>query len=72
VTTIAYTPREEGHASLVVYDVLGRRVAVLADGVQAAGAHTIAFDAIRLPSGPYIVRMETSAYRRNQMMMLAK
>jgi len=47
-------------------------VAVLADGVQAAGAHTIAFDAIRLPSGPYFVRMETSAYRRNQMMMLAK
>jgi len=72
VTTIAYTLREEGHARLVVYDVLGRKVAVLADGVQAAGAHTIAFDAIRLPSGPYFVRMETSAYRRNQMMMLAK
>ena len=72
VTTISYALKEEDHARLVVYDVLGRKVAVLVDSYQAAGEHTIAFDAARLPSGTYFVFMETSAYRRNRMMMLAK
>ena len=72
VTTIAYALKEEDHVSLAVYNVLGRKVAVLVDGVRAAGEHAVAFDATRLPSGAYFVSMETSAYRRNQTMMLAK
>lgn len=72
VTTVSYALKEEDQVSLVVYNVLGQRVAVLVDGVRAAGEHAVAFDATRLPSGAYFVRMETSAYRRNQTMMLAK
>ena len=51
VTTVSYALREEDHVSLVVYNVLGQRVAVLVDGVQAAGEHTITLDGNRLPSG---------------------
>lgn len=72
VTTIAYAVKEEDHVSIAVYNVLGRKVAALVDGVRAAGEHAVAFDATWLPSGAYFVRVETSAYRRTQMMMLAK
>ena len=43
---------------VTVYDVLGRAVAVLADGEQAAGVHDVAFDAGRLAPGVYVVRLE--------------
>jgi hypothetical protein len=42
---------------LVVYDVLGREVAVLADGVRAAGEHREAFDAASLAPGVYLARL---------------
>ena len=43
--------------SLAVYDLLGRRVATLVDDVQTAGSHEVVFDASRLPSGVYILRL---------------
>src|SRR5690606_14069587 len=39
------------HVTLTVYDALGRRVAVLADGMLAAGRHSVRFDGANLPSG---------------------
>lgn len=45
---------------VVVYDVLGRRVAELFDGTPAVSADVLelAFDARRLPAGVFIVRVE--------------
>ena len=43
-------------ASVVVFDVLGRRVAVLHEGRLEAGRHTFALDGVGLPSGTYLVR----------------
>jgi hypothetical protein len=43
---------------LAVYDVFGREVETLVDGVQTAGAHVIVFDATRLTSGVYFYRLE--------------
>lgn len=42
---------------LEVYDVLGRRVAVLADGPQPAGVYRAELRAATLPSGTYVVRL---------------
>src|SRR5690606_31481259 len=42
--------------TVAAYDALGRRVAVLHDGVLAAGSHTFRFEAEDLPSGVYAVR----------------
>ncbi|HYE96776.1 MAG TPA: T9SS type A sorting domain-containing protein [Rubricoccaceae bacterium] len=47
-----------GPARLAVYDVLGREVAVLAQGMYAAGTHELLFDTSTLPSGAYFVRAE--------------
>jgi hypothetical protein len=48
-----------GALRLAVYDVLGREVAVLADGVLAPGVHPFALDGAELPTGVYFVRLET-------------
>lgn len=44
VATIAYALAEEDQVRIVVYDALGRRVAVLEDGIQAAGKHAAVFN----------------------------
>lgn len=41
---------------VAVFDVLGRRVAVLHDGPLGAGAHRLHLDAAALPAGVYVVR----------------
>lgn len=43
---------------LAVYDILGREVAVLVDGLLPAGRHQVPFDGNGLSSGVYLVRMQ--------------
>jgi uncharacterized protein (DUF1501 family) len=57
---------------LTVYDVLGREVAVLADGVMPAGPHSVTFDASRLPSGVYVYRLEGGGTVLTKQMTLVK
>ena len=47
---------------VALYDVLGRRVAVLHDGPLTAGAHQIVVEAQGLPSGVYVVRVEGETF----------
>jgi len=48
-----------GALRLAVYDVLGREVAVLTDGVLAPGEYPFALDGAELPAGLYFVRLAT-------------
>jgi photosystem II stability/assembly factor-like uncharacterized protein len=57
VSTIQYSLPSNGVASLKVYDVTGKQVAVLTDGYQVAGNHTALLDASTLPSGVYFYRL---------------
>ena len=57
--TVGFAVPVASDVRLVVYDVLGREVAVLADGPVAAAHHEVALDGSRLPSGTYLVRMTT-------------
>ena len=59
-------------ARVEVMDVLGRTVAVLADGVLPPGAHTVWFDAGNLSSGLYLCRLQAGAFSQTQKMMLVK
>ena len=59
--TVGYTLGSAGPARVALYDALGREVAVLADGVQAAGAHTASLGRADLPAGLYVVRLQTDA-----------
>jgi hypothetical protein len=56
-TSIRYALPQGAHVTLIVYNVLGQEVAKLADDVQAAGYHTVTFDASSLGSGVYLYRL---------------
>jgi YVTN family beta-propeller protein len=43
-TTVSFTLPEAGRAELAIYDLLGRRIATLADGLQPAGPQNIHWD----------------------------
>lgn len=59
-TTVPFTLDKATEISLVLYDVLGREVAVLAEGQREAGPHTVSFDGSLLPAGAYFYRLEAS------------
>lgn len=53
-------------ASLEVFDVLGRRVAVVARGLQPAGEHAHAFDTRAMAPGLYVLRLTTGGVVRTR------
>ena len=57
---------------LEVYDVLGRRVAVLVDGMLPLGAYSVSFDGSGLASGMYLYRLESEGKVLQRKMMLVK
>ncbi|MEM6783687.1 MAG: T9SS type A sorting domain-containing protein [Bacteroidota bacterium] len=57
-TSIRYRLDRGAEVRLTVFDASGREVAVLAQGRQAAGDHTAAFDSADLPSGTYLYRLD--------------
>jgi phosphatidylserine/phosphatidylglycerophosphate/cardiolipin synthase-like enzyme len=57
---------------LVVYDLLGREVAVLMDGRKPAGAYTVQFNATGLASGVYFVRLQSGEFTLVRSMMLLR
>ncbi len=57
-TTISYALPQGSKVRLAVYDLLGHEVAVLVDGSQPAGQHTVRFDGGDLPSGSYVYRLQ--------------
>ncbi len=70
--SITFETTEAGSARVEVFDVLGRRVAVLADGPVAAGKHTVLWDAGSLPSGVYLVRLTAGDAVQTQRLTLAR
>ncbi len=56
-TQFRFTLPVESIASLIIYDVLGRQVAVLAGGVLAAGSYSEKWNASYLASGLYFARL---------------
>jgi hypothetical protein len=62
-TMISYQIPVSSHVSLVVYNVLGENVAILVNGNQEAGTHTVSFSANSggqsLTSGVYFYRLES-------------
>lgn len=71
-TSVGYTLPSAGRVRLSVFDVMGREVAVLADGVEPAGARTAAFDGAGLSSGTYFVRLQTASGAVSRAVTLVK
>jgi hypothetical protein len=71
-TTLSYTLAETSTVRLAVYDVAGRQVAVLSDGLQTSGTHQVNFDAAGLPAGLYLARLEANGRSETQKLLLVK
>jgi hypothetical protein len=61
-TTIMFDVPSNAAVRLEVFNTLGQVVADLVSGEVAAGRHTVRFDASKLPSGLYVVRMQSGEF----------
>jgi hypothetical protein len=76
VTTIRYAvPGNSGWsqaALLQVFDILGKVVATLVDGLEGPGEKEVVFDASGLPSGVYVYRLRAGSFTASGKMIVAK
>jgi hypothetical protein len=56
-TIIAFSVGTYSYTSLRVYDILGREVATVVEGMKTSGSYSTMFDASRLVSGIYIMKL---------------
>ena len=73
-TTIRFSVHEPAGVTIKVFDILGRKVALLADNeIFVAGNHKVDFDAGQLSSGAYLYRVELdSGESKTKKMMLIR
>jgi len=71
-TQISYSLPQADYVMLEVYNVLGQRMAVLVDGQQSAGEHTVSWDATNFASGLYFYRIATNEFIQTKKMLLTK
>lgn len=72
VSKIRYNLPVTGYTKGVIYDLLGREVAVLIDQEKSAGEHTVDFNTNGLPSGVYIFRLISGNNNSTLKIMLSK
>jgi hypothetical protein len=69
---VRYGLPQAGAARVALYDVLGREVAVLAEGEQGGGWHEATLDAARVAAGVYVLRLEAGREVRTQRLTVAR
>jgi hypothetical protein len=72
ITTIKYEIPTSSTVHLAVFDLLGRRVATLADGLKHAGVYSVSFNGTNLASGVYYCRLQAGTYTSVKKLLLAK
>jgi len=72
MTMIEFSLPEKGYISLEVFDIVGRKVAIVAEGFYNEGTHKAYFDASNLNSGIYIYRLKTYRITLSKKMVLIK
>lgn len=76
-TTIRFSLAQEGQARLAVFDVAGRRVRTLVDGMRSAGSHAATWDGRNeagrpCPSGVYLYRLDAGDRSDTRKMLLVQ
>jgi hypothetical protein len=70
--TLSFSLAKESRVRLIVYDMNGREVRVLTDGVAAAGENAVQFNGSDLPSGLYFARLQTGEQTITRKLLLMK
>jgi photosystem II stability/assembly factor-like uncharacterized protein len=71
-TSIQYSIGSKQFITLKVYDVLGNEVTTLVNEYREAGSYSITFDAVQLPSGVYIYKIQAGDFVSSKKMLLLK
>ena len=72
-TVISFdVPDNAGNVRLAVYNLLGQRVATLANGPMTPGRHTVNFDGSALASGKYVYRLNVDGQILSKSMTILK
>jgi glucuronoarabinoxylan endo-1,4-beta-xylanase len=71
-TVISYQLPISNWVTLKVYDVLGKEVASIVNGVEEPGYKSVKFDATKLSSGPYFYRLQAGSFVQTNKMLLMK
>jgi hypothetical protein len=71
-TTIHFEIPQTGHVTIEVYDIQGRKLSTLYDGISSAGKHDLIWNAANQPSGIYFCRMTIENESVSKMITLLK
>ncbi len=71
-TEIRYVLAETARMSLKIFDLLGREIATLVDGVQPAGSYRVSVNGNQLASGTYFYVFQAAGYRDVRKMVLLR
>ena len=71
-TIIKYELPRQSQVSIAVYDILGRRITTLQDGLQPAGYHQALWRAEDVASGVYFYKLQAGDYSESKKMVLVK
>jgi hypothetical protein len=71
-TTIKYDLPKTSDVSLIIYDILGRKVKELVKAKQEPGRYEVQFDASDLSSGIYIYQLISEKYMNSKKMIFLK
>ena len=72
VTKIEYTVPKVSNVTIVVYNLLGQKVATLFDGMRQAGKYSATFDGTRLSSGVYLYSLQAGTVTITKKLVLMK
>jgi bacillolysin len=71
-TKIDYSLPQRAYIKIKVFDVLGREVYILANGIYEAGKHEIEFNGTNLPSGVYFYNLTSGSNSVTKKLLLLK
>jgi hypothetical protein len=71
-TVIHYEVPEKVFVSLKVYDLLGREIQTLVDGIEERGRKSVPFNAAALSSGVYFYRLSAGNFSATRKLLVTK
>jgi hypothetical protein len=72
VTQIKFSLSETNQTTLIIYDVVGRKVKTLIDNRMTAGEYAVDFNASRLASGTYFYVLRSGPFTMRKKMIYLK
>lgn len=72
LTTIQYSLPAAQHVTVRIFDIQGKEIAELANGIFNAGVHNINFNGNKYPSGQYFYTIMTKSHVETRKMLLVK